>query len=67
MTILNWSTENTLARMRQRGWIERSRQTIPAEGRVVVSLPHPRQSAGRGAERRVGPLNRRQLSLFASR
>ncbi len=33
--------------MRERGCIERSRQVIPAEGRVLVHLAHPRQTGRR--------------------
>lgn len=77
MTIVNWSTEKAIAQMGHRGWIERSRETIPAEGRVLVRLAHPRQSVGQGADRSTGPVEtfrslalsappERQLALFGS-
>ena len=59
--------------MRQRGWIERECEPRPLEGRVLITLWHPRQTLGEGADRYVTavetfrslPLDApTQLSLF---
>ncbi len=61
--------------MRHRGWTERSRESRPDEGRILVTLAHPSQTLGEGADRyttavetfRSLPLDTRtQLSLFDS-
>jgi hypothetical protein len=76
MAIENWSSDEELDRMRQRGWIEREREPRPLEGRVLITLWHPRQTLGEGADRYVTavetfrslPLDApTQLSLFESR
>jgi hypothetical protein len=64
MTILNWTTDDALSRMRARGWIERNREPEPHEGRVVVTLFHPCKAAGGPGDRTIGPVvTFRSLSL----
>ena len=42
MAIENWSSDEELDQMRQRGWIEREREPRPLEGRVLITLWNPR-------------------------
>jgi hypothetical protein len=37
--------------MKRRGWIERVREPIPHESRILVTLWHPCQTLGDGADR----------------
>ncbi len=71
----NLVSEGDLDAMKRRGWIERAREPLPDEGRVLVRLWHPRQTVGEGSDRyytavetfRSLPLDdhgRSQLSLF---
>jgi hypothetical protein len=53
MAIENCSSDEELDWMRQRGWIERKREPRPLEGRVLITLWHPRQTLGEGADRHV--------------
>ena len=47
----NWTTETELDAMKRRGWIERAREPRPREGRILVTLWHPRQTLGEGSDR----------------
>ena len=49
--------------MKRCGWVERSRETRPAEARVLVTLSHPCHTIGEGYDRYRGPVeNVRQPS-----
>jgi hypothetical protein len=73
----NWSTEAELDAMKRRGWVERRREELPHERRILVRLWHPHQTLGEGSDRyytavetfRSLPLDDpgpSQLSLFES-
>jgi hypothetical protein len=49
--ISNLVCEGDLDAMKRRGWIERAREPIPHEGRILVTLWHPCQTLGDGADR----------------
>jgi hypothetical protein len=44
-------TEAALDAMKRRGWVERAREPLLDEGRVLVGLWHPHQTLGEGADR----------------
>ncbi len=47
----NLVTEAELDALKRHGWVERSREPRPSEGRVLVTLWHPCQTLGEGADR----------------
>ena len=47
----NMVNEAHLDAMKRRGWVERSREPLPGEGRVLVTLWHPYQTIGEGSDR----------------
>ena len=47
----NLVSEGDLDAMKRRGWIERAREPIPHERRILVRLWHPRQTVGEGCDR----------------
>ena len=47
----NLVSERDLDAMKRRGWIERAREPIPHERRILVRLGHPRQTLGEGCDR----------------
>jgi hypothetical protein len=47
----NLVREGDLDAMKRRGWIERAREPIPHEGRILVTLWHPHQTVGEGCDR----------------
>ncbi len=49
--IENWSTEAELDAMKRRGWVERGREELPHERRILVRLWHPHQTVGEGSDR----------------
>jgi hypothetical protein len=53
MKILNWITDHELDQLKRRGWIERRRERRPDEGRILLTLWHPRQAAGDGHDRHL--------------
>ena len=75
--IENWSEETELDAMKRRGWVERGREELPRERRILVRLWHPHQTVGEGSDRyytavetfRSLPLDpgASQLALFEER
>jgi hypothetical protein len=49
--IENMVSEPHLDALKRRGWIERSREPRPSEGRILVTLWHPRQTLGERSDR----------------
>ena len=47
----NMVSEPQLDAMKRHGWVERSREPHPGEGRVLVTLWHARQTIGEGSDR----------------
>jgi hypothetical protein len=52
----NWTSEVELDAMKRRGWTERAREPRPREGRILVTLRHPRQTLGEGCDRYYTPV-----------
>ena len=46
----NQVTAAQLDAMKRRGWVERTRLPLPSEGRILVTLWHPCQTIGEGAD-----------------
>jgi hypothetical protein len=47
----NWTSEAELDAMKRRGWVERGREELPHERRILVLLWHPHQTVGEGSDR----------------
>ena len=47
----NWTSEAELDAMKRRGWVERGREELPHERRILVRLWHPHQTVGEGSDR----------------
>jgi hypothetical protein len=55
MTILNRTTDHELDQVKRHGWTERRREPRPREGRILITLWHPRPTIGEGHNRHQTP------------
>ena len=58
----NWTSEAELDAMKRRGWVERGREELPHERRILVRLWHPHQTLGEGATATTRPWRRSAAS-----
>jgi len=47
----NRASEAELDAIKRRRWVERGREELPHERRILVRLRHPRQTVGEGSDR----------------